>query len=48
MNPLIADWTSPFQMPPFGAISDEDFEPAFDAAFEHCGTWHNVFSERIS
>jgi len=34
MNPLIADWTSPFQMPPFGAISDEDFEPAFDAAFE--------------
>jgi len=34
MNPLLSDWSSPFQMPPFGAFSDEDFEPAFDKAFE--------------
>ncbi len=34
MNPLLADWTGQFEMPPFGAFSDTDFEPAFDAAFE--------------
>ncbi len=33
MNPLLSDWTSPFQMPPFGTFSDEDFGPAFDEAF---------------
>jgi len=33
MNPLVEEWTAPFQMPPFGAFSDDDFEPAFDAAF---------------
>ena len=31
-NPLLSDWTSPFEMPPFGEFGDEDFEPAVDAA----------------
>ncbi len=31
-NPLLSDWTTPFNMPPFDRIGDEDFEPAFDAA----------------
>ncbi|WP_421780484.1 M3 family metallopeptidase [Falsirhodobacter deserti] len=32
MNPLLSDWTGPFGLPPFDAIRDEDFAPAFDAA----------------
>jgi len=31
-NPLLADWTTPFQVPPFAEISDDDFAPAFEAA----------------
>jgi len=31
-NPLLADWDGPFGLPPFDAIRDEDFAPAFDAA----------------
>ncbi len=31
-NPLLSDWDTPFQLPPFEAISDEDFAPAFEAA----------------
>ncbi len=31
-NPLLAPWTAPFGLPPFDAIRDEDFPPAFDAA----------------
>jgi peptidyl-dipeptidase Dcp len=31
-NPLLADWTGPFQLPPFAAIEDAHFAPAFDAA----------------
>ena len=31
-NPLLAPWTSPFELPPFDAISDDDFEPAFAQA----------------
>ena len=30
-NPLLAPWTAPFGLPPFDAIRDEDFAPAFDA-----------------
>ena len=33
-NPLLADWTTPFEMPPFAQITDDDFAPAFDAAIE--------------
>ena len=31
-NPLLGDWTGPFELPPFAAIRDEDFAPAFEAA----------------
>ena len=32
MNPLREDWTAPFGMPPFAAITTPDFAPAFEAA----------------
>ncbi len=31
-NPLLADWTQPFGLPPFGAVRPEQFRPAFDEA----------------
>jgi peptidyl-dipeptidase Dcp len=33
MTALLDDWTTPFGLPPFDAIRDEDFGPAFDEAF---------------
>jgi peptidyl-dipeptidase Dcp len=32
-NPLLARWTTPFEMPPFDRIRTEHFLPAFDRAF---------------
>ena len=34
MNPLLSDWTTPFGLPPFDLIRDEDFGPAVEAALE--------------
>ena len=31
-NPLLADWTAPHALPPFEALEDAHFGPAFDAA----------------
>ena len=31
-NSLLGDWTGPFELPPFAAIRDEEFAPAFEAA----------------
>ncbi|MFT4959601.1 MAG: peptidyl-dipeptidase Dcp [Paracoccaceae bacterium] len=31
-NPILSDWTTPFQIAPFDAISDDDFAPALDVA----------------
>ncbi|SEM78890.1 peptidyl-dipeptidase Dcp Metallo peptidase. MEROPS family M03A [Pseudorhodobacter antarcticus] len=31
-NPLLSEWTAEFALPPFGAIKDDNFMPAFDAA----------------
>jgi peptidyl-dipeptidase Dcp len=31
-NPLLADWTTDFELPPFAQITDAHFAPAFDAA----------------
>ena len=31
-NPLLADWTGAFGLPPFGVIGPEQFRPAFDRA----------------
>ena len=33
-NPLLADWTTPHEMPPFADIRPEHFRPAFDAALK--------------
>ncbi|WP_457650018.1 M3 family metallopeptidase [Profundibacter sp.] len=33
-NPLLSRWDTPFQLPPFADISDDDFAPAFDAAMD--------------
>lgn len=32
INPLLSDWTAEFALPPFAAIKDADFAPAFEAA----------------
>ena len=32
LNPLLAEWLAPYDFPPFDAISDDDFAPAFEAA----------------
>src|SRR5476649_326505 len=32
VNPLLADWTGAFGLPPFGAVKPEHFRPAFDRA----------------
>ncbi|MCP4822380.1 MAG: M3 family metallopeptidase [Shimia sp.] len=35
-NPLLSDWTTPFEIAPFDKISDDDFAPAFEVALaEH-------------
>ena len=31
-NPLLADWNTPYQTPPFNEIKVEHYAPAFDAA----------------
>ncbi|MFN3936186.1 MAG: M3 family metallopeptidase [Gemmobacter sp.] len=33
-NPLLADWTGPFALPPFDLIRDDHFGSAFDAALD--------------
>lgn len=36
-NPILSKWNTPFETAPFDAISDEDFEPALEAALAtHC------------
>lgn len=34
MNPLLTDWTTPYGLPPFHAITDDDFGPAVEATLE--------------
>ena len=33
-NPLLQDWETPFGLPPFSEISDQDFGPALDDALD--------------
>jgi len=33
-NPLLSNWDTPFQLPPFADISDGDFAPAFETAMD--------------
>ncbi len=37
-NPLSAPWDTPFGLPPFAQISDDDFEPAFAQALTNART----------
>jgi peptidyl-dipeptidase Dcp len=32
-NPLLSSWTAPFELPPFGKIAPEHYQPAFEAGF---------------
>jgi peptidyl-dipeptidase Dcp len=34
-NPLLSEWDTPFGVPPFDAIQDDDYLPAFRAAMEN-------------
>ncbi len=34
MNPLLSPWNTPFGIPPFSDIRDEDFAPAFEVALK--------------
>ncbi|HET9714575.1 MAG TPA: M3 family metallopeptidase [Pseudolabrys sp.] len=43
-NPLLADWTGPFGLPPFAAIRPQHFRPAFAAALAE----HRAEIERIA
>ncbi len=38
MNPLLDDWDTPSGLPPFAAIADGDFAPAFEAALAEART----------
>ena len=33
-NPILSNWTTPFQIAPFTEISDEDFSPALEQAMQ--------------
>ncbi|MFN2305699.1 MAG: peptidase M3, partial [Paracoccaceae bacterium] len=33
-NPLLSDWTTPFDLPPFDRIEDAHFGPAIDTALD--------------
>ncbi|WP_299080825.1 M3 family metallopeptidase [uncultured Ruegeria sp.] len=33
-NPILSDWTTPFEIAPFADISDDDFAPALDQAMQ--------------
>ena len=33
-NPLLVEWKTDFQLPPFSDINDDDFAPAFEAAMD--------------
>ena len=37
-NPLLADWTTPFGLPPFADLTDDDFGPAIEAALTEART----------
>lgn len=44
-NPLLADWQTDFQLPPFDRIADTDFDPAFDAALQAGRAAYAVIAE---
>jgi len=44
-NPLLSDWTTPFALPPFDLISDDDYSPAVDAALERARATMTAIAE---
>lgn len=45
MNVLLDRWDTPFALPPFAAIRDEDFAPAFDEALARARTTITAIAE---
>ncbi len=46
-NPLLNDWDTPFGLPPFDAISDDDFAPAVDAALDTARTNMDAIAQNV-
>ncbi|MEM1129414.1 MAG: M3 family metallopeptidase [Pseudomonadota bacterium] len=44
-NPLLSDWTTPFEMPPFSVVADDDFGPAFEAAIAEARSHYIAIAE---
>jgi peptidyl-dipeptidase Dcp len=44
-NPLLDQWTTRFELPPFDKIKDEDFAPAFDVAIVEARSRINAIAE---
>ena len=44
-NPLLADWDTPFGLPPFDKISDDDYMPAVEAALAEARAQINAIAE---
>lgn len=45
-NPLLADWDTPFELPPFAAIEPAHFRPAFEAAMaEQRADWEAIATD---
>ena len=48
-NPLLAEWDTPFGVPPFDQIRNDDYLPAFHAAMEnHAAEIEAIVSNRLS
>ncbi len=43
-NPILSDWTTPFELAPFAKISDDDFAPALDEALQAHNTQINAIA----
>ena len=48
-NPLLAAWKTPFEAPPFAAIADHHYIPAFDAAMaEHTAEIGEIAGQKVA
>ncbi|WP_029066040.1 M3 family metallopeptidase [Labrenzia sp. DG1229] len=45
-NPLLTDWTTPFELPPFDKIKPEHFEEAFETAMAEAKADSDVIAEQ--
>ena len=43
-NPILSDWTTPFEIAPFAEISDDDFSPALEQAMQAHNTQINAIA----